>query len=346
MKKVAFCDSLQILLDYRASDQPPDTTTLMRYPTFVLLLLSLLAGCGNRQSQPKQSQGVRETVNIPVFDGKKAFQFLVAQTNFGPRVPNSPAHEQCLNYLENELAACADTVTLQPFTWPGYDNTTLHCTNILASFNNKAVTRVLLIAHWDSRPRADQDPDPKKRHFPVPGANDGASGVAVLLEIARHCKARPPAIGVDIVLTDGEDYGYERDLQNYFLGARYFASHLPEGYHPMFGILLDMVGDSQLEIPKEPNSISNAPDVVNLVWSTAKNLGVYQFTDAVQRPVSDDHIPLNEAGIRTIDLIDFDYPDASNRYWHTTMDTPDKCSAESLEAVGRVLLTVIYQLNP
>jgi hypothetical protein len=314
-----------------------------------VLLLTFAAGCSNNQSPPKSIPAATQQPaerGTPVFDGNTAFQFLTAQTAFGPRVPNTQSHQQCLAYIQSELQKYADTVTLQSFSCPGYEKTTLQLTNVLASFNNAAFTRILLLAHWDSRPRADQDPDPKRMDQPVPGANDGASGVAVLLEIARHLKAQPPKIGVDILFTDGEDYGKEHDLSNYFLGSKYFAAHLPGGFRPMFGILLDMVGDNQLQIPKEPNSLRYAPDVVDLVWSTARDLGVYQFADVTQRPVADDHLPLNEAGIKTIDLIDFDYPDDSNRYWHTTQDTPDKCSAGSLEAVGKVLLTVIYQQNP
>jgi glutaminyl-peptide cyclotransferase len=275
---------------------------------------------------------------VPIFDGKQAFKYLTAQTDFGPRVPNSAAHEKCLAYLQTELQKYTDAVNLQQFTEQGYDGVTLSLTNVIASFNLNATTRILLTAHWDSRPRADQDPDPKKRTQPILGANDGASGVAVLMEIARLLNASPPPVGVDIVLTDGEDYGKEGDNARYLLGARYFAKHLPPGFHPVFGILLDMVGDRDLEISKEPNSMHFAPDIVDLVWSTARNLGVYQFSQNVQTAVMDDHLPLNDAGIKTIDLIDFDYP-----YWHTTEDTTDKCSAESLEAVGKVLTTVIYQ---
>lgn len=268
--------------------------------------------------------------------------FLTAQTAFGPRAPGSRAHEECLTYLESEIGKEASSVVLQPFTHPGYGREILRLTNIFASFNPEAQTRIFLIAHWDSRPRADRDPDSSKRNLPIPGANDGASGVAILLEMARHLKEHPPAVGVDMLFDDGEDYGREGDEKYYFLGAGYFCHNMPPGFKPAFGILLDMVGDAQLEIQREPLSMRYAPDIVDLVWSTAQNLGIYQFTNETQPGVRDDHVPLNEAGIRTIDLIDFNYPDESNRYWHTTEDTPDKCSAESLQAVGTVLLNVIY----
>ncbi|HLF14410.1 MAG TPA: M28 family peptidase, partial [Bacteroidota bacterium] len=207
----------------------------------------------------------------------------------------------------------------------------------------KSTTRILLLAHWDSRPWADEEADSSLHSRPVPGANDGASGVAVLLEVARHLKSTPPAVGVDILFTDGEDYGKHNDPGGFLHGARYFATHLPPGYRPAFGILLDMIGDARLEIPRERHSLDFAPDIVDLVWSTANRLGFSQFVDATQGRITDDHLPLNAAGIPTIDLIDFDYPDQTNRYWHTLQDSTDKCSPESLEAVGTVLLTVVYE---
>lgn len=303
----------------------------------ILCLTSLHCSKNQAEKMPEPAQSSAH-IQTPTFDSQKAFAYLTAQTDFGPRVTGTPAHQRCLQYLQNELQKTADAVTLQPFTHIGYNGETLNMTNIFASFNAQAKQRILLIAHWDSRPQADQDPDPKKRDLPILGANDGASGVAILLEIARHLKEIPPSVGVDMLFVDGEDYGKEGDTENYLLGARYFTQNLPPGFNPMFGILLDMVGDKDLEIPKEPNSIQYAPDIVNLVWETAKDLGVFQFTDRTQRPVIDDHLPFNEAGIKTIDLIDFDYPP-----WHTTEDTPDKCSPESLQAVGKVLLHVIFQ---
>jgi hypothetical protein len=309
------------------------------------VLTSLCLSCTHES--PKKDTPSAETLKaaevIPVFDGKKALGFLQAQTDFGPRDAGSQGHEACLHYLQHQMKEFADTVRLQAFTARGYDGTELHFTNVVSSFNPGATTRILLLAHWDSRPRADQDPDPSKRNQAILGANDGASGVAVLMEIARHLRSHPPAIGVDILFDDGEDYGKEGDTRNYLLGTRYFSKHLPPGFNPRFGILLDMVGDRQLELQKEPYSLQYAADVVDLVWSAATDLGVYQFTSAVQRAVLDDHLPLNEVGIKTIDIIDFNYPDTSNRFWHTTNDTPDKCSPESLEAVGKVLTYVIYR---
>ncbi len=281
----------------------------------------------------------------PRFDGRTAFSYLLKQTAFGPRNPNSAGHESCLSYLVQTLQALADTVEVLPFVQEGYGEK-LSLTNIFARYKPDARSRILLLAHWDTRPRADNDPDRSHWNQPILGANDGASGVAVLLELASLLKNSPPAIGVDLLLVDGEDYGKEGQHDLYLLGSRHFASNLPSGYAPRFAILLDMVGDTYLELPKEGYSVQYAPDIVNLLWDTARNLGVRQFIDAKGETIIDDHLPLNEAGIKTIDLIDFNYPDQSNRYWHTLNDTPDHCSAESLEAVGTVLTSVIYQQHP
>jgi len=319
----------------------------MKFHFILLLVVATLAGCGNDAPKPPVStpQPVAAPKKaVPRFDGKSAFSYLTAQTDFGPRTPNSAGHRNCLSYIQSELLKYTDAVNLQSFTVTGYNKEVLNLTNVIASFNPVATTRILLIAHWDTRPRADQEKDPKKQNQPILGANDAASGVAVLLEIARLINASPPGIGVDMLFVDGEDYGNEHDIKYYFLGAKYFAANLPPGFAPAFGILLDMVGDKQLQIPKDRYSLLQAPDVVNLVWSTAAELGIPEFVPETYRgEIQDDHLPLNEAGIKTIDLIDFNYPDASNKYWHTTEDTPDKCSPESLTAVGRVLLQIIYR---
>lgn len=325
---------------------------MIRLPFLGLMFLSLFS-CS--QDQPKSAPAGRQmqspplpmtTNEIPHFNGKDAFAFLLRQTSFGPRNPGSSGHNSCLGYLASTLRGLADNVRLQDFTYPGYDGEKLRLTNVIASFQPGISNRILLCAHWDTRPRAEHDPNKSLREQPIIGANDGASGVAVLLQMATLLKSSPAPIGVDIVLFDGEDYGKEGDTEMYLLGSRYFASNKEAGYAPRFGILLDMVGDTFLEIPREGNSMRYAPDIVNMVWSKARDLGVSQFIDVPGEEVMDDHLPLNQAGIKTIDLIDFNYPDQTNRYWHTHQDTPDHCSPESLEAVGTVITNLLYTPRP
>lgn len=314
------------------------------YRTIVSLALlgMFLTSCEQKQpekqtTQQQTKQNMAKT--FPVFSGNNAYDYLAKQTNFGPRNPNSAGHKQCLQFLETELKKYSEKVILQHFTEKGYDET-LNLTNVFAQFKPELQQRILLIAHWDTRPRADEDPDPKKRDQPILGANDGASGVAVLLELARLFKDTPPSIGVDILLVDGEDYGYSTRDGNtdlYFLGAKYFAKTKSPSYQPEYGILLDMIGDRDLQIPLEQNSLHFAPQLMDIVWTTAEEIGVTNFIRVPGESISDDHLSLNAVGIPTIDLIDFQYP-----HWHTHQDTPDKCSPESLESVGKVLSAVIY----
>ncbi len=323
----------------------------MKLIVFKISLLLLLTGCGNDHTDRRESSidpERQEDVYVPEFNEDRAFEYLVAQTEFGPRNPGSIGHQQCLQYLTFELQKYADAVNQQSFRHTGYDGRSYQMTNIIASFNIEATHRILLGAHWDTRPRAERDPDPNRRYEPILGANDGASGVAVLLEIARLLSKNSPLIGVDIILFDGEDYGREGDLDQYCLGAKYFARNLPQGFRPRFGIIVDMVGDKEARFPRESNSIQHAPRVVDLIWNTARTLNLYQFEDRQGGAIYDDHIPLNEVGIPTAliidsDLVGYDGPDERRRYWHTTMDTPEQCSPESLGAVGRVLTEIIYR---
>jgi Zn-dependent M28 family amino/carboxypeptidase len=277
---------------------------------------------------------------VPAFNGANAFELLVKQCDFGPRVPDTPPHGKCREFLATELKPYADRVVEQSFEhyFEGLEKTA-KLTNIIASFDMTAGQRILLCAHWDSRPWADQDPDPNNHTQPVPGANDGASGVAVLLEVARVLKSTPPPVGVDIIFFDGEDAGIRGRSDTYLAGSRYFARNKDVRYNPTMGILLDMVGDADLQLYKEGHSMRYASGVADRLWNLAAQIGVHEFIPSEKHEVIDDHVPLLEAGIPVIDVIDFDYP-----YWHTVADTPDKCSAQSLEKVGRVVLAAIY--NP
>ncbi|MGB2868298.1 MAG: M28 family peptidase [Bacteroidota bacterium] len=312
---------------------------------FLRWLLVVLVACtaDPRENSPRpELSETKFATAVPRFDKDRAFRYLLTQTNFGPRVPSTEAHTRCLSFLKSELQAYADSVWLQEYTVSDPRLGSMVLTNVVAAFRPGSPSRILLTAHWDSRPWADSDKDPRNQTKPVPGANDGASGVAVLLEVSRAIKTSPAPTGIDIVFFDGEDFGSHGKDDTWCTGSRYFAAHLPAGYAPHFGINLDMVGDKHLLLPREQRSDRYAPEVMKLIFSTAKELNIGQFSDTQGDDVYDDHIPLNEAGIRTADLIDFDYSDGNSNFWHTTGDTPDKCSAESLEAVGVVLLQLIY----
>jgi len=275
------------------------------------------------------------------FDPDRAFDDLIAQCDLGTREPNSPGARAAVEFYREILEPLADEFHLQHFELDDpYADRKLQLTNIIARFQPEKLQRIILCAHWDTRPRAEHD-----KYFPekpIIGANDGASGVAILLEIARNLKNNPTESGIDIILFDGEDYGKPRHLQHYLLGSRYYVEHpylpLPEQV-----ILLDMVGDSNLSIKIDPVSYQSAPGVIEELWSLAAESGYDQFQLVLGTSMYDDHVPFIEKGIPAIDIIDFEYPGSDNAYWHTHNDTPDKCSPESLEAVGKTLLTWLYQ---
>lgn len=292
---------------------------------FTLCCLSLLLdGCASSPS--------------PQFDGQRAFADLLDQCRLGPRNPGSEGHRKARKYFLDKLSQQTNFVKVQDFVHSDREKgTELKLSNIIASFHPDKARRVLLCAHWDTRPFADHDPDTALRAEPILGANDGASGVAVLLEIARVLSRNEPLRGVDIVLFDGEDGGGEGDLEGFCLGSKHFAEN-KGSYQPEFGILVDMIGDKELTLYKEAYSARYAKELNDSVWSAASQLGLLCFKDSVKYAIYDDHVPLLAAGIRVIDLIDFDYP-----YWHTTSDTPDKCSPESLQKIGDLLVHVLYE---
>jgi Zn-dependent M28 family amino/carboxypeptidase len=270
----------------------------------------------------------------PEFDGAASFKHLRAQCDFGPRVPGTPGHAKCLDYLVKTLRESTANVQRQEFNYDDRGKP-LPMVNVIGKFGGGSGPATLVAAHWDTRPTADQERDPARRGRPIMGANDGASGVAVLLELARQLKKRPPPGPVWIVFFDGEDLGPGVDRM--FLGARYFADHLPAGT-PRQGVLLDMIGDKDLQIYQETNSLMRAREVVEGVWDTARRLGYQRaFVPEAKFRVEDDHIPLQDKGLAIADLIDFDYPP-----WHTLGDTVDKCSPESLQTVGTVVGAWVY----
>jgi glutaminyl-peptide cyclotransferase len=278
------------------------------------------------------------------FDGPRAFGYLEQQVQFGPRIPGTPAHERTGDWILARLRATADTVVVQAFTHVTRRGARLPLRNFLARFRPGATERVLFLAHWDTRPHADQSANLGQQQLPVPGANDGASGTAALLGIADALKAKAPTLGVDLLFTDGEDYGndwaqWEEPASDVLIGSRWFGAHQPPGYPPLFAVLLDMVADKDQQFYYEGNSEAFAPEVVDRVWHTAADLGYGRiFIPGVKHTLTDDHVTLQKTGIHAIDVVDFDYP-----YWHTTQDTIDKVSAASLQVVGDVALALVRQ---
>ena len=282
-------------------------------------------------AQPLNERATRQAG--AVFDAQRAFEILEKQCEFGPRPPGSPAHRETQNYLFTELQKYANSVVLQPLQYTA-DGVTLQLNNILAEFGSLGGETLLLAAHWDTRPFADLDPKPENQNTPILGANDGASGVAVLLEIARVLKQRPPSRRVIIVLFDGEDYG--RSIEHMFIGSRFFAQNLGK-WRPDYGILLDMVGDKDLSIPIERYSWEANREFTELIWNRAATLGLAPFQQRLGAAIMDDHVPLIKVGIPMVNIIDFTYP-----YWHTVEDTVDKCSPKSLEVVATLVMSIIY----
>ena len=314
-----------------------------------LIVATLFSSC-------KSNKQVEEVLNPvgPAFIADSAMAYCQAQCDFGPRTMNSKAHDLCEEWIVNKFKGFGLEVETQKADLTGWDGTKLHSTNIIAHFNPQAERRILICAHWDSRPWADNDPDSTNWHKPVLAANDGASGVGVMLEVARLLQNDTTlAIGVDLVCFDAEDYGTPQwaekneDSENtWALGAQYWAKNLPENYKPQFGILLDMVGGQGAKIYQEHFSLRYAASIVDKVWSAARHAGFSSvFANEVGGGVTDDHIPVNEAGIPTVDIIPF-YPDCRQSSfgptWHTINDDMEHLDINTLKAVGQTLIQVIY----
>ena len=321
----------------------------------------IFAACTEKPKvDPNNKPEPKKTVAVPSFNADSAYQFVAQQTNFGPRVPETQSHAACAEWLTAKLGEYADTVVVQDFRTKLFNGRGIDGKNIVGVFHPEARKRIVLCAHWDSRPYADHDSNEDNIYTPIDGANDGASGVGILLECARLFKAQPlpEKLGIDIVLFDLEDYGphteeaekYYDDEANYWaLGSQYWAKH-PHvyGYKAYYGILLDMVGGSEPNFQKEYFSQGYAAWVSNKVWRKAYDLGYRPyFTNELGTAISDDHIPMNEvAGIPTIDIIDLK-PESSNgcfpEVWHTTNDNIDNIDKTTLGMVGNVLLHVVYE---
>ena len=311
---------------------------MKQWTVLVTALPLAVASCG-----AGDSGGSTSTVRVerPAFDADRAFQDLERQVAFGPRIPGSAGHARQLEWLETELRALADTVFLDPFEHVTREGDELALTNVIARFGPADGSRLLLLTHWDTRPKADQSPEAADREEPVLGANDGASGTAVLLELARMFNEQPPSGGVEFLFSDGEDYG--PSTEDMFLGARHYVAGIGSENPPAFGILLDMVADADPSFPVEAYSMEGAGQVVQRVWGIAADMGYRRFfpMDRTVR-VIDDHVQFNDVGIPVANLIDFDYG-SGNSFWHTPRDVVGNTSAQTLLMVGEVVAEVVYR---
>ena len=322
----------------------------------VMLTVVMAVACGNKSGAKTQAETSAEAANavsVPAFNADSAYWYIQAQADFGPRVPNTAAHRACGDYLAAKLEQFGATVYSQYADLVAYDNTILKARNIIGAYNPESRRRVLLCAHWDSRPYADEDPDRKKHRTPILGVNDGASGVGVLLEIARQLQRQAPAIGIDLIFFDAEDYGtpyfYQGDYKpdTWCLGSQYWARvpHV-DNYNARYGILLDMVGGRNATFYKERFSVRTAGSQVEKIWDTAHRLGFGTFFPQTEgTEVTDDHVYVyNLRKIPCVDIINYDpaCDTGFGDFWHTTGDTMDVIDRATLTAVGQTVLEVIY----
>lgn len=322
---------------------------------FLLMSIALLS-CGQKgtsgtaaTAEVKKAAPVSAT---PQFNADSAYAYTARQVEFGPRVPNTASHKACGDYLAGELRRFGAKVYEQEAALTAYDNTQLQARNIIGSFDPDNKERILLFAHWDTRPYADTDPDPAKHHTPIDGADDGASGVGALLEMARLIGQKSPGIGIDIIFFDAEDYGTPDFINNstpdtWCLGTQFWAKnpHVPN-YRANYGILLDMVGAKNATFFKEQTSMRYAPQIVDALWSKARELGYGKFfINATGGNLIDDHVyVIKGRNIPCVDIINFD-PETTKgfgHYWHTVSDTMDNIDRETLKAVGQTVMEVVY----
>lgn len=321
----------------------------------------LLLSCGhtgsNETKNASEEPVVAETISLtPQFNADSAYTYVARQVDFGPRVPNTAAHKACGDYLAAELERHGAQVYEQEVVLKAYDNTSLESRNIIGAFNPENPKRILLFAHWDTRPFSDYDANPDNHHTPLDGADDGASGVGALLEIARQIGEQSPNVGIDIIFFDAEDYGtpvfdrntYRSNGETWCLGSQYWAKnpHIPN-YKADFGILLDMVGAKDAVFYKEYTSRKYAARYVEEVWNAARNLGYGRyFINADGGAITDDHqFVIEGRGIPSLDIINYD-PNSRKGFadhWHTQQDNMDNIDKNTLKAVGQTVLEVIYK---
>lgn len=323
-----------------------------------LLVAAIFLALLSCENQPKKKAGESKKaqevvkINVPQFNKDSAYSFVAKQVSFGPRVPNTQAHRECGLYLENKMKEYTPDVLVQEFQQRAFDGTILNGKNIISQFNKSAKKRILLAAHWDSRPFADHDEDEANYHTHIDGANDGASGIGVLIEIARLMSKQATDVGVDIVFFDLEDYGVP-NFENYSsneswaLGSQYWSRNpMPYNYSATYGILLDMVGGKDAVFRMEYYSTLYAANIVKKVWKKAAKIGHKQhFLFEEGGMVMDDHIPVNQ--IMKIPMIDIIHSDPTSEsgffpHWHTVNDNLENIDPYTLGVVGEVVTYVIY----
>ena len=318
----------------------------------MISLVLLLSSCGSDSSSESiPPPPAKEKVSVPKFERDSALSYVAQQVGFGPRVPNSQGHQQTKRWLASQFERFGAKVIEQDFEVEAYTGLVLNATNIIAQFNPGAQKRILLAAHWDTRPFADSPISEDRRDEPILGADDGGSGVAVLLEVARQLHANPIDMGVDIVFFDAEDYGESggETPDSYALGSQYWSRnpHVTGAQKPKYGILLDMVGARGARFPKEYFSMQYAPQIVNKVWKLAQGMGYSNyFVNQQGGAITDDHYYVNTiARIPMIDIINRAQGTQTGfgKHWHTHNDDLDIIDKRTLRAVGQVVLAVIYR---
>lgn len=316
-----------------------------------VLLFSI--GCDDGTPPPPPPAKKQTPFSVPKFSSDSAYQYIEKQLSFGPRVPNTDAHQACKHWLVEKFKSFDAMVIEQDFTATAYNGTVLNGTNVIAQYNPTAKKRLVFAAHWDSRHLADSPINEERTREPILAADDGGSGVGVLLEMGRILKEHKLTnMGVDLVLFDAEDYGDDnrenRNMDSWALGSRYWAKNLhAENYRPKYGILLDMVGSKGATFPKEGKSMRYAPQVVEKIWglAQAKGYGNY-FTNNRGEVGIDDHVPVNEyARIPMIDVINMSQGTQTGfgEHWHTHNDNMDIISKKTLRVVGQTMLEVVYR---
>ena len=321
---------------------------------FLMLVLTVIS-CGNSNKKSDRIDAVeKEVVKAPEFNADSAYAYVGAQADFGPRVPNTKAHEECGEYLAQQLEKFGAKVYNQRADLIAWDGTILKARNIIGAYKPESKKRIMLCAHWDSRPYADNDPDPKNHHTHILGVNDGASGVGVLLEIARQIQQKEPALGIDIIFFDAEDYGTpefytgQPKQDTWCVGSQFWARtpHV-QNYNARYGILLDMVGGKDATFYYEGYSSETARSEMKKIWKKAHELGYGKyFVKADGIPVTDDHLYVHQlARIPCVDIINYDANNERSSFgstWHTINDTMDNIDRNTLKAVGQTVMDVIY----